>query len=257
MSALFMLYFSFIIASSLRAYFRLLLFALVLAFYVNRLLLVGSIKGLTLKRGLRHRQQCSRAFCKVLGIEVEKRGMVPEENQGYLLVSNHRSYLDPVIPSIHAPVMPVGKAELGDWSLLGYGIKLSGVILVQRGNKKSQNATKEAMSEHIEKGHLVLNYPEGTTTNLPTTTNFHLGAFAMAAEQGYPIIPIALDYKNPKDAWIGQDTFFRHFLECFGKPKTYIKISYGPKIVSHNPQELLEKSQAWIDGELLKFRQEW
>ena len=79
----------------------------------------------------------------------------------------------------------------------------------------------------------------------------------MAAELGVPVIPIAIDYKNLNDAWVGDDTFIPHFLRCFGKWRTEIKVSYLQPITSNSVDELILQSKKVIDIELIRFRNEW
>ena len=79
----------------------------------------------------------------------------------------------------------------------------------------------------------------------------------MAAQAGFLVYPVAIDYEHIDDAWVDDDTFIRHFLECFAKPTTEVNVSFGKAISGNNPRFLLAQSQNWIDDQLIQFRKEW
>ena len=56
---------------------------------------------------------------------------------------------------------------------------------------------------------------------------------------------------------MGTTLFLPHFFKTFGKKQVYVKSSIGPKIQGGSPEELLEKTQQWIDGDVLKLRAEF
>jgi 1-acyl-sn-glycerol-3-phosphate acyltransferase len=144
------------------------------------------------------------------------------------------------------------------WPLIGSVAKTTGVIFVNRENKESRKETLKKMKDVLEKGYSVLIAPEGTTHIEPTTIDFRPGAFVLATQLDVPIIPIAIDYKLLSDAWVGDDTFLPHFIRCFGKWKTEIKVSYlEPIPISDKVEELITLSKKCIDDEMLRFRKDW
>ncbi|TDE31830.1 MULTISPECIES: lysophospholipid acyltransferase family protein [Flavobacterium] len=174
-----------------------------------------------------------------------------------LIVANHRSYFDPIVivNLIHA--FPVGKKEVASWPLIGYICKISGVVFVDRKCQKSRQETAENIREVLAKGYSIINFPEGTTDVLPTTLDFNYGSFVMATKIKSAVIPIAIDYKEKTDAFVGDDTFIPHFLKCFGKWTTEIKITFFPPIYSEDATYLLNTSKNMIDEELIRYRKDW
>ncbi|HEB62294.1 MAG TPA: 1-acyl-sn-glycerol-3-phosphate acyltransferase [Bacteroidetes bacterium] len=238
-----------------RAILRFIAFASVAALYIVRYLFISIFKGIDLQRGILHRQRMMKWFIRITGAQIERRGNVPKE--AALLVSNHRSYFDPMPILQQVVSLIVVKSQVSHWPVIGLGLKLSGVFFVERENKESRRHTREQMAKAIRDGHSLLVYPEGTTHKNPTTIKFKIGGFVGAAAEGIPVIPIAMEYQNPNDAWVGDDTFVRHFLECYSKPKSYIRLHYGDPIRSKDPEELLRLSQKWIDEKLLELRKDW
>lgn len=191
----------------------------------------------------------------LLGIQIIVYGEKPAV-QG-LIIANHRSYFDPIaiVNQVHA--FPVGKKEVESWPLIGYLCKISGVLFVNRSCQKSRHNTAESILEVLSKGYSIINFPEGTTHTLPTTAHFNPGSFVMATKIKAAVIPVAIDYKVKTDAFIGDDTFVPHFLKCFGKLRTEIKMTFFPPIYSEDSDFLLNTSKDLIDKELLRYRKDW
>lgn len=191
----------------------------------------------------------------ILGIRTIVYGKLPTV-QG-LIVANHRSYFDPIVIVGHIHAYPVGKKEVESWPLIGYICKISGVIFVERECQNSRQKTCENIKEVINNGNSVINFPEGTTHVSPTTVNFNYGSFKTATQIKAAIIPVAIDYKVKTDAFVNDDTFIPHFLKCFGKLTTEIKITYFPPVYSEDAEYLLKTSKEMIDKELIRYRTDW
>ena len=246
------------IFKTLLAVIRLILFALV-TISVYSLLLITNLfykhKDKKIARGIIYRRQIIRVLHVVLGSKITVYGKEPIVSG--LIISNHRSYFDPLIILRNILAYPIAKKEVESWPLIGNVCKTTGVIFVHRENKTSRSETLNKISQVLNKGFSILNTPEGTTHIEPTTIKFKPGTFVLAAQLNVPVIPVAVDYKNLEDAWVGDDTFVPHFLRCFGKWRTEIKVSYLAPIYSDNVDELISTSKKQIDSELLRFRREW
>lgn len=246
------------IFSTFLAIIRLLLFALITLIVYSFLLVTNLFykkKTLRIERGIIYRRFIIRILHYVLGTKIIVYGNEPKVSG--LIVSNHRSYFDPLVILKNVLAYPIAKKEVESWPLIGNVCKTTGVIFVNREHKESRVKTRNKVRLVLENGFSILNTPEGTTHIEPVTIDFKPGAFVMAAQLGVPVIPVAIDYKNLSDAWIGDDTFIPHFLRCFGKWKTEIKVSYLNPIYSDNVDELITSSKKKIDEELLRFRKEW
>ena len=201
----------------LRASLRFLFFFLSISFFIVRLLATGLFNGFDDKTAVRHRQQFCRILMPMLGIHIKKKGKADYQN--VLFISNHRSYIDPFVQVTHFAAMAVAKREVRSWPIIGLGLKISGTYFVKREEKSSRAAAREGIAKTIKEGQSILLYPEGTTTKLPTTLPFKPRTFYMAADNNVKIIPIAIEYQDPNDAWVGDDTFVPHFFQVFAKRK--------------------------------------
>ncbi|MDX1829795.1 MAG: lysophospholipid acyltransferase family protein [Lutibacter sp.] len=237
---------------------RLLLFAIMTSTIFGWLLFTNlfiSSEVKKLKRGILYRRFIIRNLIVLLGSKIITYGKVP--TQSGLIISNHRTYFDSIVILQHILAYPIAKIELASWPLVGDVCKTTGVIFVKREDKSSRKDTLQKAQSILKNGFSILNTPEGTTHIEPTTIAFKPGAFKLAAQLNVPVIPIAIDYKLLSDAWIGDDTFLPHFIRCFGKWRTEIKISYLPPIYGDDPEELIKKSKESIDNELIRFRKDW
>ena len=247
-----------ILFKTLLAFIRLLLFALITSIVLGFLLVTNLFyknKAKKIERGIRYRRSIIRLLHIILGSKITVYGKEPTVSG--LIISNHRTYFDSLVILKNILAYPIAKKEVASWPLVGAVCKTTGVIFVDRENKNSRVKTRNKISLVLEKGFSIVNTPEGTTHIEPVTIDFKSGAFVLAAQLNVPVIPIAIDYKNISDAWIGDDTFIPHFLRCFGKWRTEIKVSYLAPIYSDNVDELIATSKKQIDSELLRFRKEW
>lgn len=240
---------------TLRAIFRGILLVIFLVIHISWVVIPAMFRGPNLQHALTIRQVWVKRILRMLGVVVDKHGEPPVGH--HLFVGNHRTYIDPIVALMDVKALPVAKAEVADWPIIGYGARVTGIMYVKRESKSSRAATLDAMRKTLKMGFSVLVYPEGTTHILPTTMEFRTGAFNMAAKEGFSVVPMAIDYADLGDAWVGDDTFVPHFMRCFGKKRTYAKIRYGQPLQSNDINYLVNESKKWIDDNMLLIRQEF
>ncbi len=133
----------------------------------------------------------------------------------------------------------------------------SGVMFLKRESVESRKRTLDGIGEKLHEGYPVLLFPEGTTQSEDLSASFKPGGFKLAAAEGFPVVPVAIDYASKADYWVGKDTFLPHFLRRFAEPELRVQVRYGEAIWNDNPQELLEEAKAWIDSELKDIKKSW
>ncbi len=233
---------------TLRAIFRLFLFATYTLLRVTQIVVSGWLLGPSPLRGMRIRQSWGRWLLPRIGVDVQAEGRPPD--QPCIVMANHRSYLDPVILVMDILGYPVSKAEVAGWPIVGYGAKMSGVLFLKRENVGSRKRTLAGIGEKVREGFPVILFPEGTTHGHPRCIPLKRGAFALAAEQNIPVTPVMIEYDNPADYWIGNDTFLPHFIRRFGEKKIRVYVRYGPLIPVSDAQQMLDATRDWIDAQL-------
>lgn len=208
----------------------------------------------TVKRGIRLRRAYLIIANFVLGFKIMVEGKPPVTPALY--VSNHRGILDFFATLRYLDAYVLSKAEVRDIFLLGKASELTGIFFVQRESKDSRKATRKAIIQILKSGYNVLIYPEGTTNTKRTTAPFKPGAFEEVAKHGFPVVPIAQEYKDKSDLW-DDESIVEQMTRQFGKCFTYTKLAFGPVIQSDDPQYLLEESKKWIDNKLLEMQKNW
>lgn len=184
----------------------------------------------------------------VCGIKTKK-NEIPANSQ-FILMPNHRSYLDIFIVAALTPAAFVAKAELKKWPFLKTGAKLTNTIFVSRSELQSLIATMNKIKTSVNQGIPVALFPEGTSHKGPLTKPFKNGSFKIAADSGIPVIPMAIHFEDENDAWVDDDTFVGHFFRQMGKPVTHVTIRYGKPLTSNNYKILRQETRRQIDDML-------
>lgn len=182
-------------------------------------------------------------------LEVVGRENVETIDGGALLVSNHRSYVDVIALLGATPCCFLAKGDVADWPVLGKAAVRVGTVFVERDAQDSRTAARHAMRELLEAGYKVVVFPEGTTYRGPGCADFRLGAFATAQEAGVPVVPIAIEYAHPEDAW-QDEGFVAHFNRKFRRPTIKASLHIGPPLENDDAMELMNTTRDWIDTRL-------
>lgn len=237
---------------NLRGIWRLFKFTIVAICQVGSLLFVSALKGRNMDRSMRLRMGWAKYMLNLLGVEIELINQPP--NGGYLYLANHRTYVDAPVICKHVFASIVAKAEVGKWPLVGAGIKATYTILVQRNSKESRKRTRKAVRGLLERDYSVIIFPEGTTSAGPGILPFRPGPFQIAEYGNFPVVPVALEYASPLDAWVGDDNFVGHFVRRFSQKNMHVKMSFGPIIPPSDWETMRDQTEDWVRQETLRLR---
>ncbi|MFM2375382.1 MAG: hypothetical protein RLZZ165_479 [Bacteroidota bacterium] len=112
----------------------------------------------------------------------------------FVIVSNHRSFLDILINASSYPGVYkfLSKEEMTKIPVWGISVRRLGIV-VDRKSAASRSESMERMRQALHTGFSILLYPEGTRnrTGQPLL-DFYDGAFRLAAETGFPIAVMTL-----------------------------------------------------------------
>ncbi|MGV1034825.1 MAG: lysophospholipid acyltransferase family protein [Microbacteriaceae bacterium] len=124
-------------------------------------------------------------------------GRALPQTGAFVLSPNHYSEIDPVVMSVAAWKLGraprfMAKASLFKVPVLKWLLNASGQIPVERAGSKSHTAMRAA-NELVDKGRLVIVYPEGSLTRDPDMWPMRgkTGAVRLALEHNIPVIPVA------------------------------------------------------------------
>lgn len=203
----------------------------------------------------RHYLWYCRSIQRASGIRVTVEGELPDH--ACVLVANHRSYIDSImVPSPH-PLAFVAKAEVKVWPLIGWGGSAMRTIWVKRSDADSRRETRREVQRRIESGMSIIIFPEGTTYRGPELLEYRMGMFKMCADGGFPIFPIAMEYRHPEVAWVSKDLFIPHAFKIFGRKHVDVALRFGKVQKGDDPVELRERIVEWTTKNVLEMRAAW
>lgn len=173
----------------------------------------------------RHLLRFIRGVYRLMGIKVTFKGKLPDTPSVFM--GNHRSYVDAILMPSKFPVSFVARSESQHWPIIGWGASLLGTIWVNRKDPDSRKATRERVKQRLESGQGIIIFPEGTTHIGPDVLEYRPSMFYICAEGGFPITPVAIEYKDPSIAWVGNTWFIPHAWKQFGKPSIEVSVTFG------------------------------
>jgi len=176
-------------------------------------------------RGAAATRAASRCASRVLwlaGVKVELEGEY-QRGQG-LVVCNHRSYIDILAILSVTPCNFLCKKEVEGWPLIGGIAERMGVVFVDRSSRESRARTLERIAAGVMSGADLAAFPEGTTAKGPGMRPTYPGLFRAAQTHGFGVVPMVIEYADPEDAWVGDDTLVRHVLFWLAKPSSALTL---------------------------------
>jgi 1-acyl-sn-glycerol-3-phosphate acyltransferase len=129
------------------------------------------------------------------GVSVDVRGLdrlVP--GRTYIFVSNHQSIYDiPVVfSSLPYQLRIIAKESLGNFPFLGWHLRRTGHLLVDRRNPDRSGILKRWRAL-VDQGLSLIIFPEGTRSQDGKVGIFKAGSFLLAIEARLPIVPVSVD----------------------------------------------------------------
>ena len=157
-----------------------------------------------------------------------------------IILSKHQSAWETIaFQEIFPPQTWVLKRELLWIPLFGWALALLRPIAIDRGaGRVAIEQVIEQGRERLQSGIWVVVFPEGTRVAPGTRRRYGIGGAALAAESGYPVVPVA---HNAGSFWPR-----RGFLK---RPGT-IRLVIGPVIDSHGKtaEEIRRQAEDWIEN---------
>ena len=138
---------------------------------------------------------------------------------GVLMVSNHQSYLDPVLVAVklHRPMSYLAKSELFRNRFLNWLIRSLNAFPVRQG-KGDVGAIKETI-RRLHEGHLLNIYPEGSRTQTGELGPIEPGVGLVVRRANVPVVPAVI--YGSFNAWPPHRKFPR---------SAPIRVMYGPPL---------------------------
>ena len=138
----------------------------------------------------------SRLVLKVSGIRVRVEGLEHiDPKQTVIFCSNHPSAMDIPILAASLPMQFrfLAKRELFSLPFLGWHLRRSGHIPVDRARAHQAMKSFDGAAAKIRSGSPVVLFPEGSRSRTGEMLRFKAGSFYLAIRSGVPVVPITLN----------------------------------------------------------------
>jgi len=128
----------------------------------------------------------ARLWLALVGVRLRVTGSDRLPTGSCVLVANHSSYLDGVVMKAALPARFsfVIKREAADLPVVGLLLRRIGSEFVDRHSAGGRQRDARRVLSHVEQGHSLVFFPEGTFDSVVGVKRFHVGAFVAAARGG-------------------------------------------------------------------------
>ena len=181
------------------------------------------------------------------GIHLNLEGMESlNQDQSYILVSNHASILDilAIISAAPFPVRFIAKKSLIWFPIFGWFLYAADHILIDREKASSGFKSLKKASSLLKKGISIIVFPEGTRSPDGEVREFKRGAFLLARYSKFPVVPLSVSGTYamlPRRGW------------CFWPGTMHIRMSDPIPTRDLSPQEsrdLMRRVRETVIGNL-------
>ena len=170
-----------------------------------------------------------------LGIRVTLAGPIPAGGQ--LWVSNHLSWVDPLVYLSLRPSRVMAKAEVANYPGIGAGASRI-ARFVQREDLFSRACALRTLFRDLVAGDAFLVFPEGTTTRGDQLAPLYEGSLRLAYRRGITVLPLRLASADAHYPWVGDDPLFPHIRTLAHHRGTQVSVHPGAVLdPSRHPDE--------------------
>ncbi len=124
-----------------------------------------------------------------------------------MVIANHMSWLDTLVMLSVYGISFVGKVEMSKWPIINHMIRASGVIFINRNNKRDILTANQKIITALKNQSCIGFFPEGKVNNGNELLPFKSSLFETAIQTKTKIIPIILTYKH-KDGTFAQELLY-------------------------------------------------
>jgi lyso-ornithine lipid O-acyltransferase len=187
-----------------------------------------------------------RNVLRLLGIKIRRRGRM-SRHRPTLFVANHSSYLDISVLGSLIPGSFVAKSEIAEWPFFGLLAKLQRTVFVDR-QRRTTADQRNQLGERIARGHNLILFPEGTSSDGNRILPFRSALFGAAEPpRGMPaaatpvleVQPVSVSYTKldgcplgyhlrPLVAWYGDMELAQHLFALAGLGRIEVTVEFHP-----------------------------
>jgi 1-acyl-sn-glycerol-3-phosphate acyltransferase len=180
------------------------------------------------------------------GIHYSVEGREHVQHPAIIFCKHQSTWETYILQIIFPPISFVFKSELLWIPFFGWGLAAMKPISIKRGT--GHKAVKQLVTGGIKRLHenlSVVIFPEGTRTHASGPGRYRIGGAVLAAESGYPVIPVA---HNAGEFWKRKG---------FIKKPGHITVRIGPAIETKGKtaETILDEAKQWIENQMTEITQ--
>jgi len=183
-------------------------------------------------------------FC---GIKYTIEGKENYTGEPVIVFCKHQSTWETYVLQVIFPALSfVFKQELFWIPFFGWGLMAMKPVAIKRGTgKKAVKQVVTRGTKRLKEGLCVVIFPEGTRTKPTGPGRYRVGGAILAAESGYPVIPVA---HHAGEFWPRKS---------FIKSPGHITVRIGPQITTKGktPEAILAEAKNWIEAQMPEITQ--
>ncbi|MCF7791040.1 MAG: 1-acyl-sn-glycerol-3-phosphate acyltransferase [Victivallales bacterium] len=199
----------------------------------------------------------SGGLAKIIGLKIKVFGSV--ENIKGMLVSNHLSYVDIITLGAVFPIRFTPKKEIASWPFLGWFIRISQPIWINRTSKQDSLKVVRQFADTIKNGTRLVVFPEGTTSDgKGDLLQFKSAVFDVAVTQNIRLCPVLVHYNGNEGSeipWYGDDSLLGHVwkLLAIKRVNAEVHILEPVEIAGRNRKKLSKDIYNYMNKEYKKI----
>jgi len=222
------------IAGSVRAVLRIL----------GMLVVTGALfpfllAGRTIRRRQRIIRVWARAMARCLSLHTTVEGTPP--SGGFVLVSNHVSYLDILLFLQFVDIVFVAMSQLRTVPVISTVVAAAGTIFIDRSSKRDALRVVGEIESIVQRGGGVVLFPEATSSDGKDVLPFKPALLEAAAREGRPVHYAVLRYRQPGVAWWGDIPLVPQLRGLLGMPRIDASIEFCGSVTATDRRELAQK----------------
>jgi 1-acyl-sn-glycerol-3-phosphate acyltransferase len=149
-----------------------------------------------------------------------------------MFLANHVSWTDIYALNSILPLQFIAKSDINNWPILGYLVRKSGTIFINRSNRKDTSRIVEMTTQRLLAGGNIGFFPEGTTTNGTSLAHFKSSIVQAAINAKAQLRPVAIRYQlpnggiNTKMAYAGEMTLGKSMMHVLKQKNPTVELHF-------------------------------
>ncbi|MEU1733521.1 lysophospholipid acyltransferase family protein [Streptosporangium sp. NPDC020145] len=177
---------------------------------------------------------------------------LPVSGVAPLIVSNHVSWLDPLVMMAVVPCRVLARREVRGWPLVGEMAVGAGAVLMDGERPSRLPEAVAGVARALGEGDPVAAFPEGTRWCGREMGVFRRAVFQAALDAGAPVRPVAMRYLGPggtpavEAAYLGDDSLAASVLRVAGLRGLTVEVTLLPPVQARDRRSLAWAAESSI-----------